>query len=83
MGKTIRINGIDVPVIEDRLTGRDIRALAQIDEDRVLVRQDPEQNTIIPDTTTVRIAGDEVFTDHARHSKASPTKGVTVRRRYR
>ncbi|MCO1575124.1 hypothetical protein M8C13_05045 [Crossiella sp. SN42] len=71
MGRTIRINGIDVPVIEDQLSGREIKRRAGISSDRVLVRQDTDANTIVPDDQRIRVANRQSFTHHARHSKAS------------
>ncbi len=79
MARTIRINGIDVPVIADEMTGADIKAAAGVGDDRVLVRQDAERNTIVGDGQRVRIAEGDVFAHHARHSKAAcetrPTAG--------
>src|SRR3954466_3252742 len=46
MGRTIRINGIDVPVIEDQLSGQEIKKKVGLPDDRVLVRQERDQNTI-------------------------------------
>lgn len=71
MGKTIRINGIDVPVIEDQLSGRDLKRMAGIPKDRVLVQQKPDRNTIVPDDQRIRVADRDSFTHHARHSKAA------------
>ncbi len=71
MARTIRINGIDVPVISDEMTGADIKAAAGVGDDRVLVRQEAEQNTIVGDSQRVRIAEGDVFAHHARHSKAA------------
>ncbi|MDT5040679.1 MAG: Prokaryotic family [Actinoplanes sp.] len=71
MGRTIRINGVDVPVIADQLSGEEIKHLAGIDGERVLVRQDLDRNTIVPDAKKIRVAGGEVFTHHAQHSKAA------------
>ena len=76
MGKTIRINGIDVPVIDDLLSGRDIKRMAGVPEDRVLVRQETDRNMIMPDDRRIRVADRDNFTHHARHSKAA----VSVRR---
>jgi hypothetical protein len=70
MGKTIRINGVDVPVIDDLLSGRDLKRLAGLPADRVVVRQEPDRNTIVPDDRRIRVADREQFTHHARHSKA-------------
>lgn len=77
MGKTIRINGIDVPVIEDQLSGRDIKRMAGVPADRVLVQQEVDRNTIVPDDRRIRVADRQTFTHHARHSKAA---GVSIRR---
>jgi hypothetical protein len=71
MARTIRINGIDVPVIADEMNGADIKKSAGVGEDRVLVRQDADRNTIVGDEQRVRIADGDVFAHHARHSKAS------------
>lgn len=71
MARTIRINGVDVPVIADQLSGEEIKHLAGIDPQRVVVRQEPDRNTIVPDTQRIRVADGDVFTHHARHSKAS------------
>ncbi|WP_424187665.1 E2/UBC family protein [Actinokineospora sp. G85] len=79
MGRTIRINGIDVPVIEDQLSGREIKRQAGIPRDRVLVRQEADANTIVPDDQRIRVADRESFTHHARHSKAGG-RGARVRR---
>ncbi|MEO5873771.1 MAG: E2/UBC family protein [Streptosporangiaceae bacterium] len=70
MGKTIRINGVDVPVIADQLDGEEIKRLAGIDPDRVLVRQERDRNVIVPDAKRLRVADADTFTHHARHSKA-------------
>ncbi|WP_250291378.1 PT domain-containing protein [Frankia sp. CiP1_Cm_nod1] len=72
MARTIRINGIDVPVIADEMTGADIKAAAGVGDDRVLVRQETDRNTIISDDHRVRVADGDVFAHHARHSKAMP-----------
>jgi hypothetical protein len=69
---TIRINGIDVPVIDDDLTGAELKRAGGIPPDRVLVRQGRDRNTIVPDGQRVRVAEGEVFAHHARHSKAMP-----------
>lgn len=79
MGKSIRINGIDVPVLDDELTGEDIRSLAEIPRDRVLVQQHADRNTIVPDSAIVRVGGEEVFTHHAHHSKADDHRGSPYR----
>lgn len=79
MGKTIRINGIDVPVIEDQLSGRDLKQMGGIPKDRVLVQQEGDRNTIVPDDRRIRVADRDSFTDHARHSKAATV--VSPRRR--
>jgi hypothetical protein len=71
MGRTIRINGVDVPVIADQLSGEEIKHLAGIGTERVVVRQDADRNTIVPDTQKIRVADGDVFTHHARHSKAT------------
>ncbi|WP_239372778.1 E2/UBC family protein [Frankia sp. Cj5] len=72
MARTIRINGIDVPVIADDLTGAELKKAGGIPADRVLVRQGRDRNTIVPDGQRVRVADGEVFAHHARHSKAAP-----------
>ncbi|WP_322762696.1 hypothetical protein [Frankia sp. Cr2] len=72
MARTIRINGIDVPVIADEMTGADIKAAAGVDDNRVLIRQDADRNTIVGDSQRVRVADGDVFAHHARHSKAVP-----------
>lgn len=77
MGKTIRINGIDVPVIEDQLSGRDLKRMAGIPKDRVLVQQEADRNTIVADDRRIRVADRDSFTHHAQHSKAST--GVSLR----
>jgi len=79
MGKTIRINGIDVPVIEDQLSGRDLKRMAGIPKDRVLVQQEADRNTVVPDDRRIRVAERDSFTHHARHSKAGTA--VSPRRR--
>jgi hypothetical protein len=71
MARTIRINGIDVPVIDDLLSGRDLKSMASIPQDRVLVRQEADRNVIVPDDRRIRVADRDSFTHHARHSKAS------------
>lgn len=71
MARTIRINGVDVPVIADQLSGEEIKRLAGIGPERVVVRQEPDRNTIVPDTQRIRVADGDVFTHHARHSKAA------------
>ncbi|WP_131787815.1 E2/UBC family protein [Protofrankia symbiont of Coriaria ruscifolia] len=71
MAKTIRINGIDVPVIADDLTGTELKQAGGIPSDRVLVRQGRDRNTIVPDGQRIRVADGEVFAHHARHSKAA------------
>ncbi|WP_157180518.1 E2/UBC family protein [Protofrankia coriariae] len=71
MAKTIRINGVDVPVIADDLTGAELKRAGGIPADRVLVRQGRDRNTIVPDGQRIRIADGEVFAHHARHSKAA------------
>lgn len=81
MSKTIRINGIDVPVIADDLTGTEIKQAGGIPSDRVLVRQARDRNTIIPDSQRVRVADGEVFAHHARHSKAAPRTSSNMRQR--
>ena len=63
--------------IEDQLSGRDIKQMAGLPADRVLVAQDADRNTIVPDDRWVRVADQQSFTHHARHSKAS---GVSLRR---
>ncbi|WP_119726296.1 hypothetical protein [Thermomonospora amylolytica] len=78
MGKTIRINGVDVPVVSDQLSGEEIKRLAGIDPDRVLVRQERDRNVIVPDAKRLRVADADTFTHHARHSKAG---GRAVSRR--
>lgn len=79
MGKTIRINGVDVPVIADQLSGEEIKRLAGVNHERVVVRQEADRNTIIPDAQRIRVADGDVFTHHARHSKAaSPAVGVAT-----
>ncbi|MFV2083266.1 E2/UBC family protein [Micromonospora sp. LOL_021] len=70
MGKTIRINGVDVPVIDDMLSGRDIKRTAGLPQERVLDRQDDDRNVIVPDDQRIRVADQQQFTHHARHSKA-------------
>jgi hypothetical protein len=70
VGRIIRINGIDVPVIDDELTGSQVKRLGAIPPGRVLVRQELDRNVIIPDSARIRVAGGEVFTHHAHHSKA-------------
>jgi hypothetical protein len=74
MGRTIRINGIDVPVIEDEMTGADIKRAAGVPADRVLIQQEQDRNTIVPDAQRVRVADGGVFAHHARHSKASAAR---------
>lgn len=82
MGRTIRINGIDVPVIEDQLSGQEIKKKAGLPDDRVVVRQERDQNTIVPDHQRIRVADRDSFTHHARHSKAAfaSPRAVRVRR---
>lgn len=82
VGKTIRINGIDVPVIDDQLSGRDIKQMAGLPADRVLVHQEGDRNTIVPDDRRIRVADQQSFTHHARHSKANstPANEVSLRR---
>ncbi|MBL7487474.1 hypothetical protein I6A60_06015 [Frankia sp. AgB1.9] len=70
MPRTIRINGIDVPVIADELSGAQLKAAVGIEPDRVLVKQDPDRNTIVGDGQRVRLADGDTFAHHARHSKA-------------
>ena len=72
MTRTIRINGIDVPVIADEMSGAELKQAAGVEPDRVLVKQDPERNTIVGDGQRVRLADGDVFAHHARHSKAHP-----------
>jgi hypothetical protein len=74
MGRTIRINGIDVPVIEDEMSGADIKRAAGIPADRVLIQQEQDRNTIVPDAQRVRVADGGVFAHHARHSKAGAAR---------
>jgi hypothetical protein len=59
------------PVIADQLSGEEIKRLAGIDTERVVVRQDTDRNTIVPDSQRIRVADGDVFTHHARHSKAT------------
>lgn len=82
MARTIRINGIDVPVIEDQLSGEEIKKKARIPQDRVLVRQEADRNTIVPDHQRIRVADRDSFTHHAQHSKAGVAgpRGTRVRR---
>ena len=70
MAKTIRINGVDVPVVTDQLSGEEIKRLAGIGDERVVVRQETDSNTIVPETQRIRVADGDVFTHHARHTKA-------------
>ncbi|MBL7487430.1 hypothetical protein I6A60_24760 [Frankia sp. AgB1.9] len=70
MPRTIRINGIDVPAIADEMTGAELKAAAGIGPDRVLVKQDPDRNTIVRDGQRVRLDDGDTFAHHARHSKA-------------
>ncbi|GAA0543915.1 E2/UBC family protein [Actinomadura livida] len=79
MGKAIRINGVDVPVIADQLNGEEIKRLAGIDDDRVLVRQERDRNVIVPDAKRLRVADKD--THHARHSKAQTVTRRTARLR--
>ncbi|MDT3440470.1 hypothetical protein [Pseudofrankia sp. BMG5.37] len=76
MARTIRINGIDVPVIADEMSGSELKQAAGIEPDRVLVKQDPERNTIVGDGQRVRLADGDVFAHHARHSKARDRRVV-------
>jgi hypothetical protein len=79
MARTIRINGIDVPVIDDQLSGRDLKRMAGLPEDRVLVRQERDRNVIVPDDRRIRVADRDSFTHHARHSKAAASSPRAVR----
>jgi len=82
MSRTIRINGVDVPVIADQLSGEEIKHLAGIGAERVVVRQEPDRNTIVPDSQRIRVADGDVFTHHARHSKAAPATRRSARLRW-
>lgn len=79
MTRTIRINGIDVPVIDDQLTGAELKRMGNVPDDRVLVRQHNDHNTIVPDERRIRVANHDSFTHHARHSKAAPTPPLDLR----
>jgi len=68
--KMIRIGGVDVPVIDDELSGSQLKAMVGLPGERVLVRQESDRNVIIPDDTRVRVADGDMFTHHAHHSKA-------------
>jgi hypothetical protein len=81
VGKTIRINGVDVPVISDQLSGEEIKRIAGIDPDRILVRQERDRNVIVPDAKRLRVADVDTFTHHARHSKAQTVSRRTARLR--
>lgn len=82
--RTITINGRQVPVYDDELTGDDVKALAGIAEDdrdkRQVVVQQPDRNVLVPDHDAIRVVPDAVFTHHARHSKAAVTATVRSRR---
>lgn len=80
MTRTIRINGIDVPVIDDQLTVTELKQMGKVPHDRVLVRQENDRN-IIPDERRIRVADQDSFTHHARHSKAAPTPSLGIRSR--
>jgi hypothetical protein len=53
------------------MSGAEIKKSAGVGEDRVLVRQDADRNTIVGDDQRVRVADGDVFAHHTRHSKAS------------
>jgi hypothetical protein len=57
------------------MSGADLKRAAGIGPDRVLVRQDPDRNTIVGDAQQVRLADGDVFAHHARHSKARGVRG--------
>lgn len=69
MGGTVRINGVDVALAEAEVTGAKMKARAGVPADGVLVRQDPDRNTLVDDAAPVRVADGDVFTHHAHHSK--------------
>lgn len=66
----IRINGVDVEVFDDEVTGAELKRLGGVPPDRVLVRQETDRNTIVPDHRRIRVAPADAFTHHAHHSKA-------------
>lgn len=70
-GRWVRIGGVDVEVFDDEVTGAELKQLGGVPQDRVLVRQERDRNVIVPDHQRLRVAGDDVFTHHAHHSKAA------------
>jgi hypothetical protein len=66
----IRINGVDVEVFDDEVTGADLKRMAGVPAERVLVRQEANRNAIVPDHRRIRVADADAFTHHAHHSKA-------------
>lgn len=70
--RVVRINGIDVPIADEEVTGAELKAAAGVPARRVLVRQDTDRNVIVPDEVRVRVAPGDSFSHHARHSKAQP-----------
>lgn len=81
--RTITINGRQIPVYDDELTGDHVKALAEIPEadrpGRQVVLQQPDRNLLVPDHEPIRVVPDAIFTHHARHSKAA--SGQTLRSR--
>lgn len=59
----VRMNGVDVYLPEEEVTGKEIKQAAGIPENRSLVQQNPAGNIIVPNESTVRVQGGESFTD--------------------
>lgn len=72
--KSIRVNGIDIPIFDEEITGQRVKELAGIPDDeqsrRQVVQQRPDRNELVSDHEPIRIADGDVFTHHARHTKA-------------
>lgn len=72
--KMITINGRQVPVFDDELTGDQLKQMAglphQERDKRQVVLQEGDRNVLVPDHRPIRVPSNAVFTDHARHSKA-------------
>lgn len=80
--RIIKINGREIPVFDDELTGEEIKQMAGIPHQeqpkRQVVLQEGNLNVLVPDHEPIRITPDTAFTHHARHSKAGP---ATLRER--
>lgn len=63
MGRRVMINGRQVVLQDVVVSGRELRALAEIPEDRNLILQRPEGNFLVANDQRLAVLDDDYFSD--------------------